>query len=216
MRYVYLLSVALMTTSCSLFTRLVETELKTDYYKAKLGSEEQEKVYVDVRGDSITVVKLAGGTSVVLQANQKLIKRSLDLDVLAVPFKFRPSSLGFPRQLTTEFNGNIFFGCRIDRFKLHHFATPLGTLKKFRHRAFTVGTFGGIGSASITPWTTNYQTTDEYSGLVLSRGLSAMVGVNSLTVGVGVGWDYLTDRDKSIWIYQNKPWYGLTLSLNLN
>lgn len=34
--------------------------------------------------------------------------------------------------------------------------------------------------------------------------------------GVGVGWDYLTDRDKGIWIYQNKPWYGLTVGLNLN
>lgn len=43
-----------------------------------------------------------------------------------------------------------------------------------------------------------------------------MIGVNNLTVGVGVGWDYLTDRDKAIWIYQNKPWIGVTIGLNIN
>ena len=43
-----------------------------------------------------------------------------------------------------------------------------------------------------------------------------MIGLKTLTVGFGVGWDYLTDRDKNIWIYQNKPWIGLTLGLNLN
>jgi hypothetical protein len=59
-------------------------------------------------------------------------------------------------------------------------------------------------------------TTAEYSGFVLTRGLAAMVGVNDLTFGIGVGWDYLTDRDKDIWVYQNKPWYGLTVGLNLN
>jgi hypothetical protein len=43
-----------------------------------------------------------------------------------------------------------------------------------------------------------------------------MLGVNNLTVGLGVGWDALTDRDKDIWTYQNKPWFGLTVGLNLN
>ena len=89
-------------------------------------------------------------------------------------------------------------------------------IKELKHSAITVGGFGGLGSAFISPWTTNYRTTDEYDGLVLSRGLAFMVGINSLTVGLGVGWDYLTDRDKDIWIYQNKPWYGITLGLNIN
>jgi hypothetical protein len=61
-----------------------------------------------------------------------------------------------------------------------------------------MGGFGGLGSASINPWTTNYQTTDEYDGFVLTRGLAIMGAVNSLTVGFGIGWDYLTDRDKRI------------------
>ncbi|MFN3840039.1 MAG: hypothetical protein ACK4RF_04960 [Cyclobacteriaceae bacterium] len=68
----------------------------------------------------------------------------------------------------------------------------------------------------ISPWTTNNQITDEYDGFILSRGLSAMAGINNLTVGVAIGWDYLTDRDKVVWIYQNKPWVGLMIGLNIN
>jgi hypothetical protein len=79
-----------------------------------------------------------------------------------------------------------------------------------------MGVFGGLGSTSITPWTTNNAITEEYNGLVLSRGFALMLGVNDLTVGLGVGWDYLTDRDKNVWIYQNRSWYGLSIGLNLN
>jgi hypothetical protein len=110
----------------------------------------------------------------------------------------------------------LYFGYRIDRFKVHFKNTPFGTKREINHSALTFGAFTGMGAASINPWTTNYRTTDEYDGLVLTRGIAIMLGVNSLTVGIGAGWDYLTDRDKEIWIYQNKPWYGLTLGLNLN
>jgi hypothetical protein len=89
-------------------------------------------------------------------------------------------------------------------------------VKHTRHHALTAGFFGGIGAAPITPWTTNQRTADEYSGFIVSQGMSLMVGLNNLTFGIGVGWDRLTDRDKDIWIYQNKAWYGLTVSLNIN
>src|SRR6185436_17899807 len=107
-------------------------------------------------------------------------------------------------------------GYRLDRFRVRTIETPAGRRKKIQHKAVTIGAFGGLGSTSISPWTTNQATTDEYNGLVLCRGIALMFGINSLTVGIGVGKDYLTDRDKDIWIYQNKPWYGLTLSVNIN
>lgn len=107
-------------------------------------------------------------------------------------------------------------GYRIDRFKITKTKTPNGFRQSFRHRAVSIGGFGGIGSAVVAPWTTNYQTTDEYAGFIVTRGLAAMVGINQLTVGIGVGWDHLSGRDKNIWIYENRPWYGLTVGLNLN
>jgi hypothetical protein len=148
--------------------------------------------------------------------NYFFVKNSFDVDVMTVAFKYRPGTAGLPRQLNTEFNGNAFVGYRIDRFRLKRVPTPFGTKNKVNHRALTFGAFGGLGSTTISPSTTQNQTSDDYNALILTRGLSIMVGINNLTVGLGAGWDYITDRDKEIWIYQNKPWYGLTVGLNLN
>ncbi len=213
-------ALAFICSSCGTLNKIPESQLEDDHYRFRQPGERYTKVYVDVSDDSVSIIpadKNAGSIKPIKSATDELfLKRRMDIDILIVPFKYRPSSYDFPRQLTTEFNGNVFFGYRLDRFRVHYTKTPTGIVKQIRHRALTAGAFGGLGSTSITPWTTNYQTTDEYNGLILSRGLSLMFGVNNLTVGFGVGWDYLTDRDKNIWIYQNKAWYGMTLSININ
>ena len=206
--------------SCSTLKKLPESNLGSDYYYLYRQEGGTTKVYVNVVDDSIEIVAARPDAkeseSVVPSNGQLLFRRSFDVDVMTVPFKFRPATQNLPRQLTVDFNGNIFLGYRVDRYKLIFIQTPAGVMKKVRHRAITLGAFGGLGTTSITPWTTNNGTTDEYSGFILNRGFALMGGVNNLTVGFGIGWDYLTDRDKDVWIYQDKPWYGLTLSLNLN
>lgn len=180
-------------------------------------SETVSKVYVKSDGDSIAIYPLGQeGKPVDWESNQTLTAQTFDVDVLTIPFKFRPSAKGFPRQLTTDFTGNLFLGYRADRYKNEAIQTPAGVERNLKHRAYTVGFFGGIGSTSVTPWTTTNKTTDEYNGFILSHGVSAMLAISNFTVGAGVGWDFLTDRDRDIWIYQNKPWIGLALSLNIN
>ncbi len=220
MKYLSLGIIIGFLSSCSSLTNIPESQLPSDYYDFHQSDASYIKVYVDVKGDSLVIIPIdknkVGLNPIKEAANQSFLRRSFDIDVLTVPFKFRPSTFNFPRQLTVDFNGSVFLGYRLDRYKILFTQTPAGVVKKLRHRALTMGVFGGLGTTSITPSTTNYRTTDEYNGLILNRGISLMAGVNNLTVGVGIGWDYLTDRDKDIWIYQNKPWYGLTLSLNLN
>lgn len=220
MKYLSLCIFIGIFSSCSKLTNIPESQLPSDYYDFRQPGSHYTKAYVDVKGDSLVIIPTDKNkkalTPIKEAANQIILRKSFDVDVLTVPFKFRPSTYNFPRQLTVDFNGSLFLGYRLDRYKVLVTQTPVGVVKKLRHRAITMGVFGGLGTTSINPWTTNYQTTDEYSGFILNRGISLMGGVNNLTVGVGVGWDYLTDRDKDIWIYQNKPWYGLTLSLNLN
>lgn len=220
MKYQFFFLAVGLVSSCASITNLDESQLESGYYSFHQAGSDFSKVYIGIKEDSVTIVPIdKNGTDLVpvkTAHNQVFQKHSFDIDVLAIPFKYRPSSYNFPRQLTADFNGNVFLGYRIDRYKTNFIQTPAGLVKKLRHRAFTGGVFGGFGGTFISPWTTDFRTTDEYNGLILSRGISAMVGIKSLTVGVGVGWDYLTDRDKDIWIYQNKPWYGLTLSLNLN
>lgn len=211
-----ILMVGLITCSCAGFKNAPKFELQNDYYFFHQPGQKPARVFVNVKEDSIEVTRLDQSVEVVGGVDEYFVKKTVDVDVMSIAFKYRPSSQDFPRQLNANFNGNVFLGYRIDRFWLDFKKTPAGMKKQLYHKAITLGAFGGIGSTFISPWTTNNKITDEYDGFILSRGLAAMVGVNNLTVGVGLGWDYLADRDKSIWIYQNKPWVGVTIGLNVN
>ena len=210
------IGVALVLFGCA--SSNPKDRLSDHHYNYRQPGQRYSKVFVDVEDDTIKIIPTGKNPPVQTkrETNQFFMRPSFDVDILVTVFKYRPSSLKFPRQLNTDFNGNLYFGYRIDRFCVQHKKTPAGTSRQIKHMALTAGMFGGLGSVAITPWTTNYRTTDEYNGFALTRGLVLMFNVNNNTVGLAVGWDYITDRDKDIWIYQNKPWYGLTFSINLN
>jgi hypothetical protein len=204
--------------SCSTLRESPKYQLGDGVYEYRQRGATYQKVNVYVDEDTIGLTSFSNGEKITPGANTDLffLKRSFDVDIMTVGFKYRPASLNLPRQLNTDFNGNVFLGYRYDRFKVRYKKTPLGLKQTNHHRGITSGVFAGVGATAMTPWTTNNLITDEYSGLVLTRGVAVMMGLNNLTVGVGIGWDSITDRDKDIWIYQNKPWYGLTIGLNLN
>ncbi|WP_276374643.1 hypothetical protein [Chryseolinea sp. H1M3-3] len=205
--------------ACGTLRHSPKYQLADDVYEYRQKGTNYQKAFLYVEEDTMKILLPKEPYTPIIPRtgeDQFFLKRSFDIDVMTVAFKYRPAVAYLPRQLDTDFNGNVFIGYRLDRFRIKVKNTPVGLRKSFSHRGITLGGFGGIGSSSVTPWTTNNQTFDEYNAFIISRGLAIMIGVNHLTVGVGVGWDYLTDRDKDIWIYQNKPWYGLTVGLNLN
>jgi hypothetical protein len=211
-----LLLAASLLTACSSSSHLHKYEFEDDYYWYRQGKDPLRKMYIAIVNDTAKILHNGQPVQVLDEVDQLAIKPSFDFDVLTMPFKFRPSSEGAPRKLNADANGAAMIGYRVDRFKIKHLKTPSGISRVPLHRGLAIGLFAGIGATPVNPWTTNYQTADEYSALVVSRGLAALVGVNNLTFGLGIGWDYLTDRDKAIWIYQNKVWYGVTIGLNLN
>jgi hypothetical protein len=215
--FIVLIVCSLLSYSCTTTNVLPKYQLGSDYYSFRQSGAKPVKVFVDVSGDSVKILPVDKNSLVIDPTKDKFfIHPSFDVDILVTLFKYRPAIQNLPRQLTTDFSGNIFLGYRIDRFRVRKIETPAGQIKKIQHKAVSIGAFGGLGSTDINSWTTNQATTDEYHGLVLCRGIALMFGINSLTVGVGFGRDYLTDRDQDNWIYQNKMWYGLTLSVNLN
>ena len=222
LRMGFCLFVAFSLGSCASQKITKQLPLKSGYYVVKTPRLEPVKSYLHVSDDSVTAYTVQSDGSFGLPGqllnNSLVLDRSFDVDAMTMAFKFRPSVSNFPRQLTTEFNGNVFMGYRVDRYRTHLVKTPHGVERDMKHKAFTAGIFGGIGTTFVSPWTTDYRiaNNDEYQGFILSHGVSTMVGIDNLTVGLAVGWDYLTDRDKSIWIYQNKIWFGLALSLNIN
>ncbi len=209
--------------SCATLKETARYEFIDDEYWYRQRPNKYQKVYVDadLEKDSIKIYPVSPEfeddlPEVIENADQYFIMRDLHLNILTIPFKFRPSTAGFPSQLNSNINGELFLGYRIDKFRRHYKNTPAGIKDEMLHWGVSAGIFGGLGSSVIAPWTTSYQTMDEYNGFILSRGVGVLGSVNRLNVGFALGWDYLTDRDKSIWIHQNKIWYGLALGLTLN
>jgi hypothetical protein len=216
-KFSVILCAIIIISSCSSVKVFSKYELSDGAYWFKQKGEKAQKVTISIADDSIQI-KNSNNNIVATSLNHDQIfsENSLDVDIFIAPFKYRPSVSNFPRQLTTSFNANLFTGFRIDRFRVHKQKKFTGGYKTVViHRSTGIGLFGGLGTTAVGPWNTNYKTNDEYSGLVISHGAILLIGVNSLTMGLAIGYDRLTDRDKDIWIYQNEPWYGLTIGINI-
>ena len=147
----------------------------------------------------------------------KLKKASFDIDVLTIPFKYRPSVAGFPNQLNTNFSGAVYAGIRNDFYHFNYRTNGIGeNRRRINHFGVSFGVFGGIGSSAVNPWVTQNLVTSEYDGFVLMSGFAGLIAVKRLTFGLGLGLDHLMDKNKKYWIYHQKPWLGLTVGLNLN
>lgn len=226
----------LLTSSCKSFLENAKYELNEGYYKMRIEGGGDKRVYVYAREDTLVAFPQLGKGSrkqpdtlaaSILPFPESLKGKTLpahifheysfDLDILAIPVKYRPAREGAPRQFSSQFNGALYGGFRTDRYRVSYEPTPLGIADRtITHYGYSIGYFTGIGSEPINPWVTQDRYAGEYDGVVWSNGLAGIIGINSLTFGLGVGLDYLLDRNRSIWIYQTKPWIGLTLGLNLN
>lgn len=210
--------IVFIASSCTSIRDLPKYQLANDEYEFRQSGSSYRRVLIEMESDTVHIYDLEGVPlqSIIPSRDEYFRQRSFDVDVMSIGFKYRPAISDVPNQLTAQLNGNLFLGYRIDRFMIDFQVTPVGLRKKLSHRAFTAGIFGGFGATPINPTTTSGRITIEYDGLVVTRGLALMVGINQLTVGAGLGWDFLTGSDKAVWIYQNKPWLGLTVGLNLN
>ena len=150
-------------------------------------------------------------------ASLQLLRTSFDVDVITIPFKYRFPTKGFPDQLNTNFCGAIYTGLRNDVFKFTYKKNEFDEYRRMiSHHGYGMGIFAGIGSTAMNPWVTLNAVEIEYDGFVLSTGIQTAIALNNLTFGLAIGVDNLMDKNKSVWIYQRKPWIGLAVGLNLN
>src|SRR5204862_8167177 len=116
--------IALGICSCSSLTKLPETALESGYYVLRTKPHAPYlDVYANLNQDTVTVI-LPDKSRKKLGPNEVLRKKGFDFDLLLVPFKYRGSASSLPSQLTTDFNGNVYFGYRIDRYKSKFTDTP--------------------------------------------------------------------------------------------
>lgn len=226
---------ACLLTGCAVLQESSKYDFSEGLYRTTLVGSNRDKVYMEPAGDTFQVIpydksqKEIDRSAAVLSypalspenplrsRPQHFIKPSLDLDVLTIPFKYRPSVSGFPQQLNTNFNGALYLGYRADRYRLSYRKSPLGLFKRrVTHTGYSLGVLCGLGSTAVNPWVTGNRVESEYDGLVINTGLAFITALNNLSFGIGAGTDYLADANSRHWIYQGKPWLGVMFGLNLN
>ena len=231
-RSIGLMALALTLNSCSTL-EMPKYTLSDGYYRSKSFNSPSGRVYIDNSEDTIyvyTVAKLSGVTDtlnrkhVLPQVSSRVqiesgyfTQGSVDIDFITIPFKYRPGKQGVPPQFNANLNGAVYLGYRNDIYRLSFKKNALSKYQRQTlHYGMSYGIFTGLGSTAMNPWVTNNNISYEYDGVVWSKGIAAIFGINNFTAGVTLGFDNLFDGNKKFWIYQKKPWLGLALGLNLN
>ena len=224
-KFIYIFIITTLISSCTTLQNNAKYELANGNYKLKAEGKKYD-CYVQNNQDNILIYKLPSKISTnlpneldqYLPLKQRLIKPSLDIDILTALFKVRPQINDvLPTQLNTNFNGNIYVGHRTDIYQIHYKKNPLDIYQRqINHFGFSGGLFLGLGNTALNPSTTTNTVSGEYDGLILQKGIAGILAVNKLTIGVSLGFDNLLDKNSKSWIYENKPWVGLMLGLNLN
>ncbi len=147
----------------------------------------------------------------------KLSQTSFDVDFFTIPLKLRLAEKDVPPQLNANINGAVYVGYRRDSYKINYRTNPLKmNIRKTDHFGYSLGFFTGFGNTFMSPTNTNNVLQQEYDGIVWGKGIAGIIGINNFTIGLTLGFDNLLDKNKSIWIYENRPWFGLAFGLNLN
>ncbi len=227
-----LLTIAVFS-SCGLIQKTSRSKLSDGFYTNKK-EDSKKKVYIDIAGETIHLYPVLIDSDKLIvdtlstpemlplenpgeKFSSKFIKNGLDIDFITIPIKLRFGTENVPPQLNSSPNGALFMGFRNDSYRLKYITNPLGiSERKVAHFGYSVGLFSGIGNTFMSPTNTNNLMLQEYDGIVWVRGMSIIIGMNSFTVGLAVGYDTLLDKNSNIWIYQNRPWIGLGFGLNLN
>jgi hypothetical protein len=225
--------VILLSVSCVSLGKLGRHNFDSGFYKLKVQGAKPSRVYTEVIDDSIIVypVTSEGGkefpnTSSSIGTRVSRIKtdnylykscfknNSLDIDLTSILFKSRHSMDDVPNQFSADLNFAIYAGFRRDYFKIISPINPFHEARSFiRQISFDLGAFAGIGSSPVNPTVTNNRVSQAYDAMIFQKGVAGFISVNKMSIGLAVGFDNLIDKNKSLWIYDQKSYLGLIISV---
>jgi hypothetical protein len=206
------------------------------YYKSKIHHKKLKKVYIVPGDDSIKVytqktlkkafIDTMQSFKIAFPSNSKpaefeqysFRQNTFDIDAISIILRYRPAVAPFPNQFSSApYNVAAYFGYRTDLYHMKYEQTPLGAYRRnMLHYGFSFGAFTGIGSGNINSSVTADSVNVSYDALINVSGLAAFIGVERFTYGVTLGFDHLPDKNRKHWIYQGKPWIGLSIGWNLH
>jgi hypothetical protein len=225
--------ILLAITGCAPFDKIYSHEFCSGYYKLKGPDLIPKKIYLETNGDTIKTYAASGkGKSLAPDLsfyrratlssvspgsylyNSTFVRTGPDIDLSTVLLKFRPHAGDVPSQLSTNVNGIFYIGFRKDFFRMTSHLSPANIRSTFiRHTGFDFGPFAGIGITPVTPTTTMFRTTQEYDGMVFQKGFAIFGTIENMSVGLSIGFDNLLNKNSNIWVFNNKPWFGIIIGI---
>lgn len=222
-------------TGCGFLQRKAMHGLPDGYYQQTDEQHNSRKVYAQISEDSITIYPLTSlhprkvnadaGKTYFLNNNNRadsagirvLVKTSFDISLISILIKYRFSTPALPNQFSANFNGAFYAGIRKVFLHFRDEDSPLKTKRRQMNRfEIGCGAFTGLGTTPVNSSVMENNLTVEYDGFILQNGITVFVGIQNLSIGLGLGWDRLLDKNHSYWIYRKQPWLGLTLGLKLS
>lgn len=158
--------------------------------------------------------------------NRKLltsIKKGVDFGPLTIPIKYRfqrsKGDVIAPDEFIADFNIGIYAGYRLSKYTASYNTgekiTDVPTV------GLSIGGFLNLGTVALDSLNTTIgkipmkKDTKASIGTV-SPGLGLMLSLSQVQVGLYTGWDIGFGRSASNWNYNNRPWIGFGIGLNLN
>lgn len=232
-RHIIWLTIIFLEAGCAPFDKIYSHDFDDGYFRLKSPGEKPQNVYLNLADDSIEVFPVINDKKNGLPDTvnyfmidmysikpgesfygNTFIRTSADFDLSTVLLKFRPSAGNVPPQLCAHVNGVLYAGYRKDYFKIKSSYSRLHEISSFiRHTGVDFGFFAGIGITPVNPTVTMDRITQEYDGIVFQKGVSVFATYENMSVGIALGFDNLLDKNKDIWVFNNKPWLGLMLGI---
>jgi hypothetical protein len=231
LKHIILFAVVTFFCSCNVIEKSSRHGFESGYYQMKSGKENDEKVYLDITNENaavypVTQNRLSNKATITIPliAADSLCyypftfyKKSLDIDITTVLFKYRPAIYDLPAQMTTNFNAALYAGWRHDSYHIKSKVNPLGNCQyEIADRGYDFGLFAGPGTTVIGPFSTRNSITSEYDGMILQIGIAGFLESSIASFGISTGFDYLLSPDKNVWIYHKKLWIGFIVGIALN
>ncbi|UKB79567.1 hypothetical protein [Chryseobacterium sp. MEBOG07] len=138
------------------------------------------------------------------------------LTALTVPLKFRKGigdELLNPPNVETGFNVNFAPAYRLNYSSFNPSKKFLGS--NITNYSITFGGIFGIGGVDLKTKSNAPGLISDRKSAAFTYGGTVIFGLNSIGLGYAFGFDNVLGTGRKYWVYQNKIWHGIIVSVDL-
>ena len=222
---IFLFATCTLLSSCKILAPSMNTLIANGDYTLKSKERNSTKIYLDYENEEMILSSYNQDSIEIhlLKESNKIIKpiflnqrNKLDIDLITTPVKFRPGQMIMQPQLNAGINASIFLGLR-NNYNIVSYRKGYNKYQRYiSSYGLSYGLFAGLSNTNMNPWVTNNNISQEYDGVVFTKGVTSILGLNKFTIGLSLGFDNLLDPNHKYWVYEGKPWVGVSLGLNIN